>query len=67
MKTDIPTLCTTENETKTDELLQAGASAHKRSWKMVRANSESSKMAGSLPRRPGVGRLNDKKEKMGRE
>ena len=33
-------LCTTENGTKNDELLQAGASGHKRAWKNVVTNSD---------------------------
>ena len=34
-------LCEAENGTKIDELLQAGASGHKRAWKNVETNSGS--------------------------
>ena len=55
-------LRTTENGTTTDELLQAGASGHKRAWQRVQTFFRFLKMAGSLPRRQRIGRLKDKKD-----
>ena len=53
--------CEAKDGTNIDELLQAGASGHKRAWQDVRRNSDSRKTAGSLPKRPKIGRLKEKR------
>ena len=60
-------LCEAENGTTIDELLQAGASGHKRIRQDVRSESRVFKTAGSLPRRQETGRLKDRRgELLGR-
>ena len=51
-----------ENGIKVDELLQARASRHHRTWQNVENESRSSKTAGFLPKRLKTGRLKDTKE-----
>ena len=55
-------LCKAEDGTEIDELLQAGASRHKRVRQDVEKKFRSLKTAGSLPRMRGIGRLKDKRE-----
>ena len=43
-------LCEAKNGTKIDELLQGGASEHKRAWQYVETNSNSRRRQGSRPR-----------------
>ena len=54
-------LCEAKDGAEMDELLQAGASMHKRARQDVKNEFSSLKMAGSLPRRQETGKLKDKR------
>ena len=56
--------CEAKDGTNIDELLQEGAGGHKRAWQDVRRNSDSRRRQGSLPKRPKIGRLMEKKRRI---
>ena len=60
-------LCEAENGTPIDELLQAGASGHKRAWKHVEANSGSRGRQCFCQRRQKVGKLKGKERRITRK